>query len=132
MAPQSRKSYFSRTPAWVWSIITAFVSLFLIFIFAYLSAFIIDYLVKPAEPYENLSDIIAYLGYGIVVAAMCYLICKAHPKSFWYTPVICNSMSIISVVVEQNPYITLLFGIGWSISTFGTVMGTLQGKRRIT
>ncbi len=132
MAVEKRKSYLSRTPAWTLSIITAVVSLFIIFFFAYLVSFMMDYIVKPSEPNEELSNLIAYLGYGVVVAIMCYFICKAHPTSFWYTPIICNAMSITSVLVEQNPSITLIFGIGWGLSVIGTVMGTLRGKRGIT
>ena len=128
MIAKKRKPFLRSIPAWGLSLMVAFLSLILVFIFAGIfdllgtSKFIDD-------------SIAAYFLYGIVVALACFLICRIYPKTFWYVPFICNAVSIIAAIVEPNFWITsmwIAYGSGWILSTVGTIAGVLLGKRGIT
>jgi len=126
MSEEKKKPFMKRIPAWGLSLITAFISLFLIFIFAGI------FEVLGMSEYN---DIAAYFCYGVVVALACFLICKAHPKSFWYAPIVCNAVGILGAFVEPNFWITsmwIAYGIGWILSILGSLAGVLIGKRGIT
>ena len=132
MVKEKKKSFLKNIPAWGLSLMTAFISLFLVFIFAGIFAAIIG-LLGVSKYIDN--DIAAYLCYGIVVALTCFLICETHPKSFWYVPIVCNAVSILSASVEPNFWITgmwIAFGSGWILSILGTIAGVVLGKRGIT
>lgn len=126
MIKKEKKPFMKRIPAWGLSLITAFISLLLIFIFA-----VIFELLGMSED----NDIVVYFCIGVVVALACFLICKAHPKSFWYAPIICNAVGILVAFIEPNFWITnmwIAYGIGWILSILGSLAGVLIGKRGIT
>lgn len=125
------KSVFSRNPAWALSLITTGISLFLIFIYAGIFSGL-GSLFGISD--EWLGNFIAYLSTGITVAIICFFICKAHPKSIWYTPLISN---IITLWSGLGNYITgsefvneaLPFGIGFILSVIASIGGASLGKR---
>ena len=123
---KKKKSFFSRTPSWVLSLITAFLS---VFVLMFLASILSD-VAKSGDIGES----IAYISYGILIAIGCFFICRHNPKSIWYVPILCNIFGIISAVVEPNFWITSLWMVicgGWVLSLLGAIAGTIAGQRTI-
>lgn len=121
---------FSNYPPLVLSVFTAAISLLLPFIFAgilYLFGMLIG------SHNEELGNFIAYITTGLLVAVMCFFICRAHPKSVWYTPVVCNAIALLAGIgnyFEGSPGILLSFAVGWVFSVIASVRGRNIGMRR--
>ena len=128
-------SVISTMPAWASSVIVAVFSLFLPFLLAGIAG-LIGMLFGIVS--EVMGNFIAYLCTGIVVAIMCYFICRAHPKSVWYTPVICNAITLWAGLgnyfIEGSPFFNeaLPFGTGWILSIIASLWGMRIGIRGIT
>lgn len=115
METKEKKSFLSRTPSWVLSIITVVLSLIFLFLLAY-----------------TVGEVIAYISYDIVIVFACFFICRKNPNSVWYVPIICNAMGIIAAIVEPNFWITSLWIImcsGWILSLIGAISGAMVGQR---
>lgn len=82
----------------------------------------------------------ALVIYGLLIAAACFYICMLHPKSFWYTLLICNAQGILSIVqmtrmvlstpdttIPKGPWI--FWGICFALSIIGAIIGTKIGRR---
>jgi hypothetical protein len=122
----NKKSFLTSIPAWVLSLLTAFITLILIF---FMASFFgsVDFL------NNNTGEIIVYLIYGILIASASYFICWRNPKSYWYVPILCNIPGIISALVEPSFWIThmwMLFSAVWVLSIAGAALGTIIGRRR--
>lgn len=74
METKEKRYFFSKIPSWGLSLITAFVSLILLFVLASLLSAI-------PKIGENLSEVIAYISYDIIIAIACFFICRHNPKS---------------------------------------------------
>ncbi len=126
METKKKKSFFSRTPSWVLSLITAFLS---VVVLMFLASILSD-----AAKLGDIGESIAYISYGILIAIACFFICRHNPKSIWYVPILCNTVGIISAVVEPNFWITSLWMVicgGWVLSLLGAIAGTIAGQRSI-
>ena len=126
MSERKKRSFLKGIPAWGLSLMTAFLSLFLVFLFAGLF-----YVLGLSE---DIGDFLAYLCYGVVVALASFLICKRFPRSFWYVPIVCNAVGIIAAIVEPNFWITPMwipYSTGWILSLAGTIAGVILGKRNL-
>ncbi len=126
MNSPKRKSILSKTPAWILSIVTASVSLFLPFLFVGIVS-VVGMLSGITD--EVMGNFIAYLCTGVTVAFMCFLICKAHTESVWYVPILCNVITLWSGFgnyLAGSPFFNELlpFGIGWILSIIATLLGT--------
>jgi hypothetical protein len=127
METKEKRYFFSKIPSWGLSLITAFVSLILLLVLASLLSSI-------PKIGENLSEVIAYISYDIIIAIACFFICRRNPKSIWYVPILCNTMGIISAIVEPNFWITSLWIVicgGWVLSLIGAISGAMVGRRVI-
>ena len=127
METNEKKSFLSRIPSWGLSLLTAFLSLILLFILAAL----LDSILKINE---NMSEWIAYIIYDIIIALACFFICRQNPKSIWYVPLLCNTMGIWAAIVEPNFWISFLWIVicgGWVLSLIGAISGTMVGQRVI-
>lgn len=73
-----------------------------------------------------------YILYDLVIVLSCLFIVKNHPKSIWYTPIICNAISIYFAITESDFWITTtwipLCG-GWVLSIIASGLGAWIGKR---
>ena len=121
MNKKTKKSRLAGIPAWALSLMTFFASLGL---FA---------LPFPEFVDENLAGLILYV---ILLPAACFIICKTHPKSIWYTPAICNGFIIyllISISSSYHPDSTFLILLSACIvlSLIGAIVGTRIGRRLI-
>lgn len=126
MKTKEQKSLFG-IPSWGLSLLTALLSIILLFFFFYS-------LNSIPEINENVSELIAYIGYDIIIILACFFICKQDPKSIWYVPILCNTMGIISAIVEPNFWITFLWIVicsGWVLSLIGAISGAMVGQRSI-
>lgn len=126
MQTKEQKSLFG-IPSWGLSLLTA--SLSLIFLL-----FLVSLLGSISQLGNNIGEGIAYIIYDIIIAIACFFICKHNPKSIWYVPILCNTMGIISALVEPNFWITSLWIVicgGWVLSIIGAISGAKVGKRSI-
>lgn len=124
MKTKEQKSLFG-IPSWGLSLLTAILSLIILFLLASLLGSIpkID---------KDFSEGIAYIIYDILIAIACFFICRHNPKSIWYVPILCNTMGIISAIVEPNFWITSLWIVicsGWLLSLIGAISGAIVGRK---
>ena len=120
MKKETKKSRLAGIPAWAVSLMVFFAS---IGIFA---------LPSPESIDGNLIGLIVYV---IFLPAACFIICKTHPKSIWYTPLICNAFIIFSFISVLNSNQDLIFSIFLSgciaLSVIGAIIGARIGRRLI-
>ena len=43
-------------------------------------------------------ELTGMIFYGIVIAVACFFICRTHPKSVWYSLLICNAQGILAII----------------------------------
>lgn len=112
-----KKSFLTGISSLALSVITAFLSFFLLFLIAY--------------PF---GEVIGYISYDIMIVIACFLICKMNPSSIWYVPIICNIVGVIAAFGEENFYwISTLWIIicgGWVLSLIVSIIRALAGKRK--
>ena len=120
MKKETKKSRLAGIPAWALSLMVFFASVGL---FA---------LPSPESIDTNIFGLIIYV---IFLPAACFIICKTHPKSIWYSPFICNAFIIFSFisVSYSNPDLTLLIFLSACIvlSVIGAIVGARIGRRLI-
>ena len=114
MKKETKKSRLAGIPAWALSLIVFFASLGL---FA---------LPSPESIDANIFGLIIYV---IFLPAACFIICKTHPKSIWYTPLICNAFIIFLLisVSYSNPDLTFLIMLITCIAL--SVIGAFVGAK---
>ncbi len=120
MKKETKKSRLAGIPAWALSLMVFFAS---VGIFA---------LPSPESIDANIFGLIIYV---IFLPAACFIICKTHPKSIWYSPFICNAFIIYLFisVSYSNPDLTLLIFLSACIvlSVIGAIVGARIGLRLI-
>lgn len=81
------------------------------------------------------TNIFGLIIYVIFLPPACFIICKTHPKSIWYTPFICNAFIIFLLisVSYSNPDLTFLILLSGCIvlSVIGAFVGARIGRRLI-
>ena len=124
MGKKAKKSLLAGIPAWALSLITLFVSLGLFGL----------RLPESIEEYIDI-NILGFIIYIIFLPAACFIICKAHPKSIWYTPFICNTWIIISLILvaKSNPELAFIILLSACIvlSVIAAIFGAKIGRRKI-
>ena len=120
MNKKTKKSHLAGIPAWALSLITFFVT---VGIFALPFPEFID---------ESLFGLIIYV---LLLPTACLIICKTHPKSLWYTPLICNAFIVFLLILVSlgNPDLTLLILLSGCIvlSVIGAIVGARIGRSLI-
>lgn len=124
MDKKATRSRLAGVPAWALSLLT------LVVVFGFLTILQILHLLD----YEAI-ETGAYILCALFIIVACYFICRAYPKSVWYTPLICNSEGILAVVFYPytNPDIAMLiyFGSMFVLSVTGSIVGAQMGRRII-
>lgn len=92
-----KKSRLADVPAWVLSLVPLFGSPFLLIALAGTGDLI--------KSNSNALEIILCCFYPIPIAVVCFFICKLHPKSVWYTPLICSAFSIVPAIFDSKFWI---------------------------
>lgn len=124
MNEKIKRSFLHGVPAWTLSLYTAIISFILLFAVASL--------ITKSKFLEDPGELVAYIGHFLWISIACYLICKQYPGSFWYTPVICNIVTITYAVIEPIDFANTWIYIvaGWAITIVASVIGFLKGSRR--
>jgi hypothetical protein len=131
------KSLFASMPAWSSSLLTAALSLFAVFVFAgigYGIGRLFGFSYQELEANAWYGNFMAHILTGITVAIMCYFICKAHPKSVWYTPILCNAMTLWAGLgnyfIHGGSFMLYIvpFGMGWMLSVAASIWGAKRSK----
>ena len=94
--------------------------------------FILVFLLKLFQLFQfRAIEIGFYIFYVLSLPFACFIICKSHPKSVWYTPVICNAVFILLVIFYQytNPEksVLILMGSVFALSIIGAIIGARKG-----
>lgn len=138
MGRKKQKSILSGFPAWALSLITSLVSPVLLVVMSGISS-----LLAPNGTFSKLIEILFLSIYPILIAVACFFICKRHPESVWYTPIICNALLIFPVFLDPNfwnlSFWTADYWIGtpklWMfhaafvLAVIGAIAGAAVGKR---
>jgi hypothetical protein len=127
MGKKAKQSRLAGVPAWALSILTLIALIIILSIFH-----------DPFGHGDSTVEITGYIVWDVLITTACFLICKAHPKSVWYTPAICNVVSIASVIVPiiyPEYWPPLSEWIFWTssivLSVTGAIIGARIGRRRI-
>ena len=125
MEKKEKKSRLAKIPAWALSLMT------LIALFILLSI-----LEDPKSPSLSTIQIIGNIFSVILITAACFIICRTHPKSVWYTPVICNAVGILAIIMyiftDLSTLSELIFwGSSIVLSVIGAIIGAIIGRRKI-
>jgi len=124
MKKEAKKSRLANIPAWALALIFCVLSI--------ISAFVFEYVTMPG--YDTLA-IIGTVFYIIVIPVACFIICRVHPKSKWYTPFICNPVSVLGTIFHPLAWTTLseyLFFVGsLALSVIAAIVGAKIGQRTI-
>jgi len=126
MEKRVKKSPFAGIPAWALSILTL-VALIIPIVF----------LEDPKSTELSTFQIIGYIFCVIFLTVACFFICRLHPKSVWYTPVICNVIGIVAIIVYFFTDLSdlselVLWGSSLVLSVIGAMVGAMIGRRRIS
>lgn len=120
MEKKAKKSRLAGIPAWALSLLTFVASVALFGL----------PLPESIDP-----NIFVFTIYIIFLPVACFIICKTHPKSIWYTPFICNAVVIFLLigVSYSNPELTFLIFLSACIvlSAIGAFVGSKMGGRKI-
>ena len=123
MEKKAKESRLAGIPAWALSLLIFFASIGLFGL----------RLPESIEGSINTS-ILLFIIYVIFLPAACFIICKTHPKSIWYTPLICNVFVIFSLITVSfsNPELTFLILLSACIvlSVIGAFIGAKIGRRK--
>jgi len=124
---KAKKSRLSGIPAWALSILTLVALIIVMSIFH-----------DPFGHGDSTFEIIGYIVWDVLITTACFIICKTHPKSVWYTPVICNAVGIASVIVHiiypeyWPPLSEWIFWISSIVlSVSGAIVGAIIGRRKL-
>jgi len=124
MGKKVKMSRLAKIPAWALSLIVFFVPIGLWVLF--------DLIELPESIDPNIFVLISYV---IFLPSACFIICKTHPKSIWYTLLICNAFIIFLLigVSYSNPDLTFLILLSGCIvlSVIGALVGARIGQRLI-
>jgi len=126
MEKRVKKSPFAGIPAWALSILTL-VALIIPIVF----------LEDPKSTELSTFQIIGYIFCVIFLTVACFFIFRLHPKSVWYTPVICNVIGIVAIIVYFFTDLSdlselVLWGSSLVLSVIGAMVGAMIGRRRIS
>lgn len=121
MGEKEKESYIDVYPAWASSLPTFVISIILLFII---------------DGFHGFFEIVASVFYIILIAIACFFICKAHPESVWHTPVICNLMAVVAIIVfvftDLSTLSELLYWISsLVVSAIGAIVGATLGRRKL-
>lgn len=126
MVKKTLKTYLAEIPAWAFVLMTVFIT------------FIFGGFFDKENPSVEVSsfDIIIAIIYDVFLVFACFIICRTHPKSVWYTPIICSA-PIISSYFIMLPFGThllstwIILGGGIVFSVIGAIVGAGIGRRII-
>ena len=143
MEKKVKKSRLAGVPAWALSLMTLIATILYLIILS-------DLEMKREKSglssvfigQVRLTEILNFIIFFNIIPITCFFICRTHPKSVWYTPVICNAAGIgmccteiIDSIFDPDYLTTLLEMIIWGgscvLSVTGSIIGARIGRRKI-
>lgn len=120
MKNKAKKSRLFEISAWAWSLMTFLATIGL--------WVLLDYIPFPGYISTEIGGVIIYV---VFLTVACFLICRTHPKSVWYTPLICNALVIFLVIMDPDIWARIIM-IGMIVlSVAGAIVGARIGRSRI-
>lgn len=120
MKNKAKKSRLFEISAWAWSLMTFLATIGL--------WVLLDYIPFPGYISTEIGGVIIYV---VFLTVACFLICRTHPKSVWYTPLICNALVIFIVIMDPDIWARIIM-IGMIVlSVAGAIVGARIGRSRI-
>lgn len=125
MEKKVKKSRLTEIPAWALSL-TTLVALFIL----------LSILEDPKNPGLSTFQIVGYIFCVTLITIACFIICRTHPQSIWYTLVICNAVGIVAIFVYvftdlSNLSELIFWGSSIVLSVIGAIIGATIGRRII-
>lgn len=124
MEKRTKKSRLAEIPAWAMSLLTLIILIVLVFILKLFQ--LLEY---------DAFQIGLYIFYVMFLPIACFIICKTHPNSVWYTPVICNAVFLLVAIfypyTNPDTSILIIMGSVFVLSVVGAIVGARIGRRRI-
>ena len=128
MGEKAKKSGLARIPALGLSLLTFFASMIL--------AFLLDRISSTELSAFSTTVIMPMIIYVMVIVGASFFICRAHPKSIWFTPFICNALGIIvgvSGALDDPSFRTfssfwIVVGGCLLLSIIGAIIGSRTGS----
>ena len=121
---RAKKSRLAEIPAWGLSIMSLTASVGFILV-----------LQTIGLPNSIYTEIVIEVIYIIFLIVSCFITCKTHPKSIWYTPFICNTFNAVMLIGVALKLPDLTFSIELSglivLSVIGAFIGARIGRRKI-
>ena len=111
MGKKVNESRLAKIPAWALS--------FIIFVLSIIIAFAFGE--EVTLPDSSILGIIGLIFYVVLTPVACFFICRTHPKSVWYTPLICSLLSLLGTIM----------GLFFWISILAAIVGAKIGRRKI-
>ena len=124
MGKKAKKSRLAVIPPWALSLMTLFTPIVLVFILDDIHLF-----------ESSAIEIGFYIVCFIFIIVACFLICRTHPESVWYTPFICNAGIIINLVIIVLNYKARMLPLLISsivlivLSVIGALIGARIGRK---
>ena len=125
MEKKVKVSRLAKIPAWALSFIIFVVSIIISFSFGE----------EVTLPDSSIHGIIGLIFFIVLTPVACFFICRTHPKSVWYTPFICNIVSLLGTIMGVFYWTTLLeylvYAGGLVLSILVAIVGAKIGRRKI-
>lgn len=129
MEKREKKSFLARIPAVGLSLLTFFASLILATLF--------DRITPTELAVFSTTEIIPMIIYVMVIVGASFFICKTHPKSLWFTPLMCNALGIIIGIFgalddpsfRTNFSFWIVLGACLLLSVIGSIIGARVGSQ---
>ncbi len=131
MKQNVKKSHLDGIPAWAFSLMIFFSTIGLFELLEHIP------LLDSLDCFDFDSELImvAFI-YAVFLTTACFFICRKHPKSVWYTPLICSALIIFVVIVDEGMWTVLSEWISMVsiivLSVTGAIVGSIIGRRSVS
>ena len=120
--PKGKKSFLEGIPSWASALLTLIVAFFPLM-----------YIGEALTVGGGLGSVgvIILILYYLVLTFSCFFIVKQNPRSFWYVPLICNTVTIIAFTDPSiwEDSIWIFFGSGLALSIIASIIGARKGGK---
>jgi hypothetical protein len=119
--PKEKKPFLATIPSWASALLTLVV--------AFIPLMYIGEALTAGGGLGSVGVIILIIYY-LILTFSCFLIVKQNPRSFWYVPLICNTVTIIAFMDSSiwKDSIWIYFGSGLALSIIASIVGARKGK----
>ena len=120
--PKEKKPFLATIPSWASALLTLVVAFFPLM-----------YIGEALTVGGGLGSVgvIILIIYYLILTFSCFFIVKQNPRSFWYVPLICNTVTIIAFMDSSiwKDSIWIYFGSGLALSIIASIIGARKGEK---